>query len=66
MNLDPKLYATRGYYPSKRTSFSVATRGFSFIPTFVQEYGIKLISLVTAMFTQESKFKTPIELESKI
>lgn len=60
MNLDPKLYATRGYYPSKRTSFSVATRGFSI------ELGIKMSSYIMNFFVAESEVKTPIVLTSKI
>ena len=68
MSFNHKLFATRGYHPSYRTTFSIATRGFSFgdIPAFVQEYGIRLMSYITAMFASESPVNTPVELDSKI
>ena len=63
MNLDHKLYATRGWYPNKRTTFSVATRGFTFVTL---EYGIRMLSYIKSLMSADSDIKTPIEMKSKI
>lgn len=59
-----RLYATRGFHPTFRTTFSIATRGFSF--GIIREYGIRLMSYIRNIFATESSVHTPIELESKI
>lgn len=64
--IDHKLYATRGYCPTKKTNFSVALRGFSFGVIDALRLGIKLLSPILALIGMESALKVKVSDVSEI